>query len=131
MHIMSNVSGNQTIKFRQLLSITWEIFFYRNHRENEAGWLVLDLLFKKVLYEAQASGQHLSFNIFGCHKLGHTFKTKLHCLCMIFHEKYFSFYVLLTDSKFNCLLAFTSWNIGQYLYCNYLFPNSWNHKFWI
>ena len=30
----------------------------------------------------------------------------------------------------NCLIVFTSWDIGQYVYCNYLSPNSWRHKCW-
>ena len=29
------------------------------------------------------------------------------------------------------LIAFTSWVIGQYTYCNYLLLSLWRHKFWI
>ena len=32
---------------------------------------------------------------------------------------------------FNCLLFFTSWDFGQYVYCNYLLAILWRHKFWI
>ena len=32
---------------------------------------------------------------------------------------------------FNCLLVFSSWDIGQYVYCNYLLAILWRHKFWI
>ena len=32
-------------------------------------------------------------------------------------------------TKFHCLIAFTSWDIGQYVYCNYLFLCWWRHKF--
>ena len=40
----------------------WQMFFFRNHTENEAEILVLDpiLIFKKALYKVKASGQHIS-----------------------------------------------------------------------
>ena len=42
----------------------WAVFFFKNHAENKAWRLVLDLFlfFKKVLYKVKASGHHLSFN---------------------------------------------------------------------
>ena len=33
-------------------------------------------------------------------------------------------------TKFHCLAAFTSWDIGQYVYCNCLLSTLWHHKFW-
>ena len=33
-------------------------------------------------------------------------------------------------TKFYCLAAFTSWDIGQYVYCNFLLTSLWRHKFW-
>ena len=43
-----------------------QIFFYKNHAENEAGRIVSDLflLFKKAFCEVKASGLQLSFDIF-------------------------------------------------------------------
>ena len=40
----------------------WQMFFFRNHTENEAEILVSDpiLIFKKALYKVKASGQHIS-----------------------------------------------------------------------
>ena len=32
--------------------------------------------------------------------------------------------------KFHSLIVFTSWDIAQYMHCNYLFHNLWRHKFW-
>ena len=32
-------------------------------------------------------------------------------------------------TKFNCLVAFTSWDIGQYVYCNCLLTRLWCHNF--
>ena len=47
--------------------------------------------------------------------------------CMIFEEKYFSCYSLLTDqmSLSGCLF----WDIGQHMYCNCLLTRSWRHNF--
>ena len=33
-------------------------------------------------------------------------------------------------TKFHCLVAFTTWGIGQYVYCNYLLTFLWRLKFW-
>ena len=43
-----------------------EIFFFKNHSENEAGRLVSDVLLflKKTLHEEKASGLQLSLNKF-------------------------------------------------------------------
>ena len=53
---MPNISrskGNQTTKFGQL--IAWEIFFFRNHAEHEAGRLVPDLfVFEKIFVEGKS-----------------------------------------------------------------------------
>ena len=43
-------------------------------------------------------------------------------------KKYFVLFYCLVD--FNCLNPFTSWVIGQYVYCNYLLPSLWHHKCW-
>ena len=51
----------------------WEIVSFKNYAENEAGRLVPALfVFWKVLYEVKVNGQHLSSNIFGSPRLGHT-----------------------------------------------------------
>ena len=54
------------MRFGQVIDITIELFYFKNHAENEAGRLVPDLFlfFKKALYEVKASGLQLSFNIF-------------------------------------------------------------------
>ena len=68
MPILTNISrgeDNQAIKFGRLKNIAGEIFFFRNHAENEVGRLVpgLFLFFKKRLYKVQVSCLHLGFNI--------------------------------------------------------------------
>ena len=55
------------MKFGQLLEHNKRnIFFFKNHAENETGRLVPDLFlfFEKALYEIKGSGLQLSFNIF-------------------------------------------------------------------
>ena len=38
--------------------------------------------------------------------------------------------VFYKQTKFRCLVAFTSWDIGQYVYCNRLLIKLWCDKFW-
>ena len=33
-------------------------------------------------------------------------------------------------TKFHCSVAFTSWDIGQNAYCNFLLTRLWRHEFW-
>ena len=33
-------------------------------------------------------------------------------------------------TKFHCVVRFTSWDIGQYVYCNCLITRLWCYKFW-
>ena len=51
-------------------------------------------------------------------------------LFVSFQEKCFSCYIRLTDQISLSIVAFTSWDIGQYLYSHCLFPRLWRHKFW-
>ena len=53
------------MKVGQLIEITREIFFFKNHTENEEERVVLDLFlrFKKALYEIIASGLQLCLKI--------------------------------------------------------------------
>ena len=39
-----------------------------------------------------------------------------------FWREIFFFIMFLEMTKFHCLVAFISWNMGQYVYCNCLFP---------
>ena len=47
-----------------------------------------------------------------------------------FLKEYISLVILYYLTKFHCLVAFTSWDIGQYVYCNCLLTRLWHHKFW-
>ena len=50
--------------------MAWEIFFFKNHTENEAGTLIPDLFFRKALYEVKLSGLHLFSINFDRYQLG-------------------------------------------------------------
>ena len=47
-------------------------------------------------------------------------------ICRYF-ETYSAFSLFI---KFYCLVAFTSWDIEQYVYCNCLLTRLWRHGFW-
>ena len=38
--------------------------------------------------------------------------------------------ILVYLTKFQCLVAFISWDIGQYVYCNSFLTRLWGNKFW-
>ena len=115
------------------------------------------LFFKQALYKAKASGLHFSFDIL--HPwLEHTIKsnstnfpTNLQILrsndvlnfdfsendlglvpsphfMYNFSKKDVSHVMFLP--KFHYPISVTSWDIGQYMYYNYLFSSLWRHKFW-
>ena len=45
-------------------------------------------------------------------------------------KKNISFVIFHYLTKLHCLVVFTSWDIGQYVYCNCLLTRLWRHKFW-
>ena len=47
-----------------------------------------------------------------------------------FFKKNISITMFSYQNKFYCLFAFTSWDIGQYMYCNCLLTRLRRHKFW-
>ena len=102
----------------------------------------------------KASAQHLNLNIF-CQFSTWTYnKNKLYkildcwcrdmlnfdslekCLnkfsttfCVWFSKKNIFHVIFYQLTKFHCLIAFTSWNIGQYVYCSCLLTRVWRHNF--
>ena len=60
---ISRSKGNQSMKFGQVIECNKRNIFFKNHAENEAERLVLDLFlfFKKALYEIKAYGLQLSW----------------------------------------------------------------------
>ena len=57
---------------------------------------------------------------------GNSFATTI---CIYFFNKNVSHLILFELIKFHCLVALTSWDIGQSAYCNCLLTTLWRHKF--
>ena len=142
-HLLPNISwgkGNQAMKFGQIIEYNKKIFFFKSYAENEVERLVLELFlfFKKVLNEVKAKGLQLSFNVFQWSSSRHNIKQTIknfrlliqRCaqflffrklfwnslsttFCMIFQEKCFSCYILLTDQVPlpKCLYFLSFWSI--------------------
>ena len=129
-------------------------FFFKYRVQNETGRLVPDILliFVKVLYEAETSGQDLTYNIFWwsstwtCNKnnlrkcsdfwsreildfleIGLGLVSRIHFMYNFSKNIYHVIFYKLT--KFHWMIACTSWDIGQNVYCNYLILILWRHKF--
>ena len=49
--------------------------------------------------------------------------------CVSFSKKNVSHVIFYQLIKFHCLIAFTAWDIWQYVYGNCLFPRLWRHEF--
>ena len=47
-----------------------------------------------------------------------------------FLKRNISLFLLYWLIKFHCLVAFTSWDIEQYMYCNCLLTRFWGHILW-
>ena len=63
---ISQIKGNETMKYGQVINITKFFIFLQNFIENGAEKVFPDLFlfFKKAIYELSVSGLHLSFVIF-------------------------------------------------------------------
>ena len=137
--------------------MTREVFFFISYAENMVGRLVPDLfLFLKRLYirykQVVCSFISLCFSsprisiqqkqtaencrlliwrytrFWFFRKESRTSFSSVFCV-WFFNKKVFHviFYYL---TKFHGLIAFTSWDIEQYVYCNCLVTRLWHHKFW-
>ena len=107
---------------------------------------------KQALYEVKASGLQSSFNVFWYPSTWYAAKTNLRLLiqkyaqfrffrkgygdsfytifCAWFFKKNGSHLVFYRLTQFHCLIAFTSWDIGQYLCCDCLLHKLWCQRFW-
>ena len=106
------------------------------------------MVLKNALHKVKANDQHLSFDIIGRPRLGHNISNcwypkicsnlyfyKRVCvllvhytLCMIFQINCCS--KLYSINGPNFIVWLPSSDIGQYMYCNYLWSSLWRHKSW-
>ena len=126
--------------------ITWETFFLKNHTQN-----VVEKLFPgpflKIQNWAYLWINILKFYIF-CFTVsqvedyrkwlklsyrplasGTSLPALFSAWCFFLHKNIsvVIFYCLI---KFQCLVTFTSWDIGQFAYCRCLLTRLWHQKFW-
>ena len=138
--------------------ITWETFFLKNHTQNvveklfpcpflkNQNWAYLWINIPKFYI--------FCFNCLPSWGLSKMIKTKLQPICSYLKQSFFVFYkkwsgtsllasfstwflkknisvvIFYYLTKFQCLVAFTSWDIGQYVYSNCLLTKLWRQKFW-
>ena len=139
------------MKLGQLIEWTWETFFLKNQIQNMVGNLFADPFLKNQNW-AYVWINSLKFYtvFFSCMSrsgLSKYVETDLqttyfyHIPSFFEKQKVVSFsacfltkniYVLILYylTKFPCLVAFSSWYIGKYVYCNCLLARLWRHKFW-
>ena len=133
------------------------MFFFKNHAQNEAVRLVPDLFlfFWKALYKIKANSLHLVSITFHSPQLRKQLKQTVYnfriltqgytqfwflrkgpgnsfsiTLCMWYFRKNVSHVILFESTKIHCLIAFTSWDTGKYVYCNCLSSKLWHLRFW-
>ena len=116
-HNLPNISrskNDQAMKFGQLIEC----------KKNKYNGIIIN---KNKIYNISDCWPRIMLNFYTLRFWDWSFH---HILCMIFQEKYFSFYILSTDQILlsGSLYLLRYWTI--YLYCNYLLSSLWRHKFW-
>ena len=96
-HTLPNISrckDNQAVKYGQLWNIAWEIFFFKNHAENEVARLVSDLFlfFKKTKVVST-----LFLTYFGRTEIEHTIKTNFITFKTVLIQRYFQFWFFIKE----------------------------------
>ena len=139
------------------MSITWETFFLKNHTLNVVEklfpghflknhywaylWINIPrfIYFVSIVCQVEEYRKSLKLNCWpfaftsymafsknkkrSCTSLSASFSAwflKKNTFVVIFYYL----------TKFECLVAFTSWDIGQYMYCNCSLTGLWRQKFW-
>ena len=131
--ILPNISqskGNQIIKFGQLIEY--------NKRNTEAERLVSGLFFvfwKSFIWgkskRSAALFQYISIALNLAYNKTKLYKRFDNWSSMVFPKTcYPCLYPINWASFIYCLTVFTSWGIGQYVYCNCLLTRMWRHKSW-
>ena len=157
MHILTNTSrskGNQAMKFGQLIENTRASIFLEKswtklggetirslkNKNWEYFWITI-LKFYKVCFHCipswglteYLSNRPLAFTsykvFFFLKKKKRRVGTNLSAsFSALFLKKNISLGTFYYRTKFHSVVAFTSWDIGQYVYC--LLTSLWRHKFW-
>ena len=149
---ISRSTDNQAMKFGQLIQYNIKnVFLEKSHTKCD-GETMPDPFLKNqnwaYIWINSVKFYTVCFYCKSSWRLSKYIETKLQTTCFYLIQSFFinhkvwnSFsawflskniylVILCYQTKFHCLIAFTSWDIGQYMYCNYLFPRPWHHKFW-
>ena len=147
---------NQTMKFGQLIEFNMRNIFLEKSYTKCNGETIPRPFFKnsklsisldqllKVLYSFLLYAKLMTIKILklGCRPLGFTsynafLKNKKRSWTSLpasfstwFLKKNISLVTFYYMTEFHCLLIFTLWDIGQYVYCNCLLTRLWRHAFW-
>ena len=106
-HISASIVQN----FMQFLFIVCQVEGYRNILQLSCRPFALTHFLKKKHKEVHGTSFPSSFSAW-------------------FLKKNISLVIFYNLVKFNCLVAFTSWDVWQNMYCNCLLTELWRHKFW-
>ena len=131
---ISHVAFYQVTKFHSLIAFTsWDIGQYVYYNCLLTRFLQLKIFFKtwhtimtncinfRLLSLRDAQFKFLR------KRSGTSFSTKF---CAYLLKKNVSHVAFYQVTKFHSLIAFTSWDIGQYVYYNCLLTRLWHHKIW-
>ena len=139
------------------MSVTWKIFFLKNHTQSVVEKLFPDPFLKNQNW-AYLWIKILKFYIFFfvCQVEDYRKWLELSCWPLVvtsynkgflknrkgswtslpalfsawFSKENISVVIFYYLTKFQCLVAFNLWDIGQYVYCNCLLTMLWRQKFW-
>ena len=157
-HISPNISGstvNQAIKFGQLIEDKMTNVFLKKWYTKRGGETSPRPFSKNSKLRSTEIWNFIQFVFIVCPSrvLLKYIKPKVLTTCFYLVESFFlkknryrtslpaSFYasvlkknishvIFYSLTKSQCLIAFTSWDIGQYVYCNCFLPSFWLHRFW-
>ena len=157
MTIVSRSKGNQAMKYGQLIEFNMRNIFLENHTQNMVEKLFPDPFVKNqnrgYLWINSLKFNTVCFQCMPSSGLPKYFQAKLQTTCFYliqrfskkqkglelaslphfllgFWKKNISLVIFYYLTKFHCLFGFTSWDIGQYMYCNCLLTRFWRNQFY-
>ena len=128
-HILTNISKKRE-SGNAISSSNWRIwwrnysktFFWKSKKLSKSSWSIVSRFIQFFLFFSGLEQLKLSFRPL-------TFISFISFSAWFF-KKNISITMFFYQNKFYCLFAFTSWDIGQYMYCNCLLTRLRRHKFW-
>ena len=142
------------MKFGQLIELTWETFFLKNRTKCGRETILRPFSNKSKLSISLDQYSKVLYVLITCHVEDYRKWLKLSCRPFAFTsykailknkkrsetslpvsfstwflKKNISDAIFYYLTKFQCLVAFTSWDFGQYVYCNCLLTRLWRQQF--